>query len=109
MAAVEQALADRVEQAKRGYQGAGGQHLDAQLAAGHAVDPAGEIERVLMEDVRGQPGALQAQRDRSLGADHRREGERRYAARGREKVAARAAPFSLSAKTASNLRYSCPQ
>ena len=63
VAAVERALVHRVEQLEGRHHRAGGQHLDLQPAAGHVVDLLGEVGGVLVEDVLGRPGALEAQAD----------------------------------------------
>ena len=68
VAAVERALRHRVEQAEGRHHGAGRQHLDLEVAAGHVVDLLGEVERVFVEDVLGRPGALPAHADRALRA-----------------------------------------
>ncbi len=65
VAAVEHALRHRVEQLERGDDGAGGQHFDLQIAAGHIVDLFGEVDRVFVEDVLRRPGALPAHIDRA--------------------------------------------
>ena len=65
VAAVERALGDRVEQAEGRHHGAGRQHLDLEVAAGHVVDLLGEVERVFVEDVLRRPGALPAHAGRS--------------------------------------------
>ena len=41
--AVEHALGDRIEQLERRHHGAGGQHFDLEIAAGHVVDLLGEV------------------------------------------------------------------
>ena len=60
VAAVERALGDRVEQAERRHDRAGGQHLDLEVAAGHVVDLLRVVERVLVEDVLRRPRRLPA-------------------------------------------------
>ena len=69
VAAVERALGHRLEQAEGRHDGAGRQHLDLEIAAGHVVDLLGEVERVLVEDVLRRPGALPAHADRTLRLD----------------------------------------
>ena len=83
VAAVEHALRDRVEQAEGGHHGAGRQHLDLEVAAGHVVDLLGVIQRVFVENVLRRPGALPAHADRALGLDDGRRGHRRGGARPR--------------------------
>ena len=67
--AVEHALGDRVEQLERRHHGAGGQHLDLEVAAGHVVDLLAEVVGVFVEDVLRRPGALPAHADRALRLD----------------------------------------
>ena len=69
VAAVERALGHRFEQAEGRHHGAGRQHLDLEIAAGHVVDLLGEVERVFVEDVLRRPGALPAHADRALRLD----------------------------------------
>ena len=66
VAAVERALRDGVEQAEGGHHGAGGKHLDLEVAAGHVVHLLGVVERVFVENILGRPGALPAHADRAL-------------------------------------------
>ena len=110
VAAVERALRHGVEQAEGGNDGAGGQHLDLEIAAGHVVDLLGEVERVLVEDVLRRPGALPAHGDRArlpLG-DHR-EPERRAgggnAGGGLQEPAARA--LLADFRQCRNERFAC--
>jgi len=72
MAAVQRALVHRLQQLEGRDDGAGGQDLDLELAAGHVVDLLREVGRVLVEDVLGRPGALEAQRYGLRAGDHRR-------------------------------------
>jgi hypothetical protein len=65
VAAVEQALGDRVEQLERRNNGAGRKHLDLEVAAGHVVDLLGVVDRVFVEDVLRRPRALPAHADRA--------------------------------------------
>ncbi len=76
VAAIERAFRNGVEQVERGNDGAGGQDLDLQVAAGHVVDLPGEVGRVLVENVLRRPGALPTHRDRALRLDDHREGQR---------------------------------
>ena len=71
VATVERALVDSVQQLEGWHHGARGQHLDLQAAARHVVHLLGEVIGVLVEDVLGGPGALEAQADRLRIADHR--------------------------------------
>jgi hypothetical protein len=89
--AIERALGHRIQQAEGRHHGAGRQHLDLELAAGHVVDLFCEVERVFVEDVLARPGALEAQLRRSL-----RRGDHRHA-QGRDGCAASCVAEELAA------------
>ena len=76
VAAVEHALGDGVEQLEGRHDGAGGQHFDLEIAAGHIVDLLGEVVGVLVEDILRGPGALPAHADGALRLDDGRRGNR---------------------------------
>src|SRR5262245_23023705 len=70
MAAVEGSLRYCIEQPKRRDHGAGREHLDLEVAAGHVVDLPGVVLGVFVENVFRWPRALPAHVDRALGAYH---------------------------------------
>ena len=72
VSAVERALGHSFQQTKGGHHGAGRQHFNLQVAAGHVIDLLGVVQRILVENVFGRPGALPAHGNRaSLGfGDH---------------------------------------
>jgi len=45
-AAVEGSFRNGIDQSERGHHGAGGKHLDLEVAAGHVVDQLGVVQRV---------------------------------------------------------------
>ncbi|MNT36598.1 hypothetical protein D3C72_1726950 [compost metagenome] len=63
MAAVQRPGRHRIQQVEGLDHGAGGQHFDLQLAAGHLVDLGRVVAGELVEDVVGGPGALEAEGD----------------------------------------------
>ncbi|MNN49345.1 hypothetical protein D3C81_1638650 [compost metagenome] len=77
MAAVEGALADRVDQVERLDHGARRQQLDLEFAAGHVVDLLDEVARELVKNILGGPGALPTHRHGALRLDDGREAHRR--------------------------------
>ncbi len=85
VAAVERALRHRVEQAERRHHGAGGQHLDLEVAAGHVVDLLGVVERVLVEDVLRRPRRLPAHARSGRSGPWRSSGSRAWRRRRRRR------------------------
>jgi len=81
VAAVERAFRHGIDQPERGHHGAGGKHVDLEVAAGHVVDRLGVVECVFVEDILRRPSALKAHADGALGIDNGRGGDRRGGAR----------------------------
>jgi hypothetical protein len=69
VAAVECSFRHRVKQAECRHHGAGRQHLDPEIAAGHVIDFFCEIEREFVKDILGGPSTLPAHGDRALRPD----------------------------------------
>ena len=60
VAAVQRALVDRLQQLECRHHGARWQHFNFELAARHIVDFFGKVVGILVKDVFGGPGALEA-------------------------------------------------
>ena len=104
MAAVERALRDGVEQPECRNHGAGRQHLDLEVAAGHVVDLLGVVLREFVEDVLRRPGRLPAHADRAacafaiIGKPSAATPAAAPPARPSQEAAARPAPSSCAAE-----------
>ena len=82
MARVQRARRDSVEQTESRNDSAGGQHVDAEVAARHVIDLLGDVLGEFVENILGGPRALQAHGHWPLRLHHRGSGNQSNAGGG---------------------------